>query len=72
MNYLTRAYLKSLTFKPFDDVMFEGFAGVNSPVPFYAEDGDEYLVILDGDVAEVYDDNGFRVDFCESVSKLPY
>jgi len=69
---LTREYLKSLTFKPFDDAMFEGFAGVNSPVPFYADDGDEFLVILDGDYAELYDEHGFRVEFCESVSGLPY
>ena len=65
---ITRDYLSGLTFKPVE----EGFAGVNSPVPLYAEDSDGFLVILDGDVAEIYDNTDFRVEFCQSVSKLPY
>jgi hypothetical protein len=61
-----------LTFKPFDSAMYEGFAGVSSPVPMYAEDGDEFLFILDGDVVELYDEDGSLVESCESVSNLPY
>lgn len=68
MNYLTRDYLASLTFKPFDADMYEGFAGVTSPVPFYADDG-EYLVIIDGVHAEMYGD-GELVETCDDITML--
>jgi hypothetical protein len=71
-NYITRSYLKTLNFKPFDDAMYDGFAGVNSPVPFYADDGYEFLVILDGNYVEMYDENGDLVETCENISELPY
>ena len=71
-NYITRDYLKTLTFKPFDAIMYDGFCGVNSPVPFYADDGDEFLVILDGSYCELYDAEGELVETCENVNELPY
>jgi hypothetical protein len=69
-NYITRSYLQSLTFKPFDEVMFDGFAGVQSPVPFYADDGDEYLVILDGNYVEMYDADGELLETCDDITLL--
>lgn len=69
-SYITRSYLQSLTFKPFDDAMYQGFAGVQSPVPFYAEDADEYLLILDGNYVEMYDEDGELIDTCDDITLL--
>jgi hypothetical protein len=71
-SYITRSYLQSLKFKPFDDAMYDGFAGVRSPVPFYADDGDEYLIILDGNYVEMYDAEGELLESCDDISELPY
>lgn len=69
---ITREFLKSLTFRVFDETDYYGFAGVESPVPLIA-DTDELLVILDGDRCEVYDLEGLEpYAVCESVSALPY
>ena len=69
-NYITRSYLKTLNFKPFDDAMYDGFAGVNSPVPFYADDGYEFLVILDGNYVEMYDAEGELLESCDDITLL--
>ena len=69
-NYITRSYLKTLNFKPFDDAMYDGFAGVQSPVPFYADDGDEYLIILDGNYVEMYDADGELLESCDDITLL--
>jgi len=67
---ITRKFLKTLNFRPFDQFDFEGFAGVESPVPFIAESGD-LLVILDGDVCEVYNLETLEIiTRCDSVSNL--
>ena len=52
---ITRAYLKSLKFRVFTPMDYNGFDGVMSPVPLMAEDGD-YVIVIDGNVCEVYGD----------------
>ncbi len=69
MNYLTRDYLASLPFKPFTPDMYEGFAGVTSPVPLFCDDGD-YLVIIDGVHAEMFDDEGELIETCDDITML--
>jgi hypothetical protein len=67
---ITRNFLKTLNFRPFDAYDFEGFAGVDSPVPFIAESGD-LLVILDGDICEVYNLETLElISKCDSISNL--
>lgn len=69
---ITRKFLKTLKFRPFDAYDFEGFAGVDSPVPFIAESGD-LLVIVDGDVCEVYNLETLEViSKVDSISNLPF
>ncbi len=69
---ITREYLKSLEFKPFDDAMWEGFCGCQTPIPFYAEDGEEFIIILDGGYCEVYDSEMNQVDCVDNIADLPY
>lgn len=68
---ITREFLKTLQFKPFCRSMWFAFAGCESPIPFYAET-DNLLVILDGQICHVLDENGDDVDFCENICDLPY
>lgn len=68
---ITRDFLKQFSFRVFRDSDYNGFAGVQSPVPLIAET-DEFLVIIDGDRCEVYTDDCESVEICESVSELPY
>lgn len=69
---ITRKFLKTLSFRPFDANDFEGFAGVESPVPFIAETI-YHLVIVDGDICEVYSIETLeKVDHCHSISNLPF
>jgi hypothetical protein len=49
-----RAFFKQFTFRPFTKEDYYGFSGVESPVPLIADNG-EFLVILDGIYAEIYD-----------------
>mgnify|MGYP003348617324 CR=1 FL=1 len=51
-----RAFISSLTFKPFDSNLWAGFSGCQSAVPFYAET-DELLFIIDGARVTAYDEN---------------
>lgn len=58
---ITRSSLQHLTWKPFDDGMWDGFAGCQSPVPFYAED-ESFLYILDGyDLVVYHGEEGVEV-----------
>ena len=79
MNYtkISRELMKSLTFRPFTKQDYYGFSGVSSPVPMIAENEDEgILMIIDGDVAELYAYDGCAnfecVDVCEGIRDLPY
>jgi hypothetical protein len=75
MNF-DRAFFASLDFKVMTETEKMGFAGVSSPVPLIADNG-EFLVIIDGNYAEIYDAdsiencNGpsFQID---NISELPY
>jgi len=73
VNMITRKFLSTLTFRVMDETDKMGFAGVESPVPLIAET-EEFLVIIDGDRCEVYDEQSDfgPVDVCESVSNLSY
>lgn len=73
---ISRRLLSSLTFRPFSQNDFYGFAGVSSPVPLIAENEDEgILVIIDGDCAELYafdvDGSMDCIDVCENIRELP-
>lgn len=73
---ITRSLLQSLSFRPFTKTDYYGFSGVESPVPFIAEDNERnILVILDGNYAELYQfeiDGSFDcVDTCENIRELP-
>ena len=69
---ISRKFLKTLNFRPFDENDFEGFAGVDSPVPFVAENED-YLVIIDGDTCDVFYIEDLSIAYhCNSISNLPF
>ncbi len=60
-----RAFFSSLNFRVFTLHDYDGFAGVQSPVPLIAET-DKFLVILDGDYAEVYSvENDWSEPVCQ-------
>ena len=71
---ITRELLSNLTFRPFTQNDYYGFSGVSSPVPLIAETP-EFLVIIDGDTAELYQfdiDGSFDCsDVCENIRDLP-
>jgi hypothetical protein len=71
---ISRELLSSLTFRPFNKTDYYGFAGVSSPVPLIAET-DSICVIIDGDIAELYQfdiDGAFDcVDVCDNIRDLP-
>lgn len=69
---ITRALLKSLVFRVFTPNDYEGFAGVNSPVPLIAETN-ELLVVIDGAYCELYGvANEFAepLDTCADINSL--
>lgn len=74
---ITRSLLESLSFRPFTKNDYYGFAGVQSPCPMIAEgisNGQEFMVILDGDYAELYTQECVdgAADTCENIRELPY
>jgi len=70
---ITRKFLASLDFKVMTETDKMGFAGVSSPVPLIAEYGSKYLVIIDGNYAEVTDVEELDlVDSCDDITELPY
>ena len=75
MNF-DRAFFASLNFSVMTESDKMGFAGVSSPVPLIADNG-EFLVIVDGVYAEIYDAES--VENCsgpsfqiENICELPY
>ena len=79
MNYtkISRELLEKMNFRPFTKNDFYGFAGVQSPCPFIGElEAEGILVIIDGDVAELYADDGSGgiepIDQCDNIRELPY
>jgi hypothetical protein len=74
---ITRSLLESLSFRPFTKNDYYGFAGVQSPVPMIADgifNGQEFMVILDGDYAELYtyESTDGAADTCDNIRELPY
>lgn len=67
---ITREFLENLKFRPFSETDYYGFAGVQSPVPLIAEFEDKYIVIIDGGVCQVFDDEMNMVDDCEDICEL--
>ena len=70
---ITREFLSSLSFRPFEQNDYFGFGGVESPVPLIAET-DEFVVIIDGQRCEVFgetEDGDFReMGYCENITTL--
>jgi len=75
---LTRKFLRSLNFRVFRDIDYNGFGGVESPVPLICDENEDFLVILDGVHCEYFsaqsmNDGSFEPDeVCEDVTRLPY
>ena len=79
MNYtkISRELLEKMNFRPFTKNDFYGFAGVMSPCPMIGElEAEGIMVIVDGDYAELYCDDGSGgiecVDTCENIRELQY
>ena len=73
---ISRELINSLEFREFASTDYHAFAGVESPIPLIAENGDEGIcVIIDGDRAELYCYDGCAnfdlVDSVESIRQLP-
>ena len=71
-----RDFFQSLSFRVMTPSDREGFAGCNSPVPLIADSG-EFLVIVDGCYAEIY--NADDIENCsgpsvqiDNICDLPY
>jgi hypothetical protein len=76
LTKISRSLLKSMNFRPFNDSDYNGFAGVESPVPLIAENDDEGIcIVIDGDRAELYCFDGCAnfelVDTCDNIRELP-
>lgn len=74
---ISRELIQSLNFRAFTQNDYFGFSGVESPIPLIAENDDEgILMIIDGNYAELYANNGEGdidcVDTCENIRELPY
>lgn len=70
---ITREFLSSLNFRIMTESDRMGFAGCESPVSLIAEFGDRYLVVIDGNYAEVTDVETLEVvDSCDDIRGLPY
>jgi len=77
MTKISRELIESLSFRKFSKNDYYGFSGVSSPMPMIADNEDEgILMILDGDVAELYaydGDGGLDVvDVCDNIRELPF
>lgn len=79
MNYtkISRELIKSLNFRVMTESDKMGFCGVQSPIPFIAENDDEgILMIIDGNYAELYCYDGCAnfdlVDQVDNICELPY
>ena len=68
---ITREFLSRLNFSVMTESDRMGFAGCESPVSLIAEFGDKYLVVIDGNYAEVCDvENLELVDSCDDIRAL--
>jgi hypothetical protein len=72
---ISRELIKSLKFRPFTQSDYNGFSGVESPIPLIADYDDEgILMIIDGPVAELYADTGDGslelIDVCDDIRLL--
>lgn len=72
---ISRELLASMTFRPFTDTDYYGFAGVSSPVPMIGEvESEGITVIIDGGYAELYAYDGCAnfdcIDTCENINEL--
>lgn len=79
MNYtkISRELIASLNFRTFTKQDYYGFSGVSSPVPLIAEnDAEGILMVIDGDVAELYAYDGCAnfdcIDQCDDIRHLPF
>lgn len=73
---ITRELIETFKFRPFTQMDFQAFSGAESPCPMIAENDDEgMMMILDGDVAELYFYDGCAnfelMDTCENIRALP-
>lgn len=70
---ITRDFLAGFNFRIMTKSDLQAFNGCESPVPMIAEN-DQYLVILDGSVCEVYGTDPCEgpVATCYDLSQLPY
>ena len=70
---ISRKFLSGLNFSVMTDSERMGFAGCESPVSLIAEYGSKFLVIIDGNYAEVCDVESLElVDSCDDIRALPY
>jgi hypothetical protein len=70
---ITRKYLESLTFRPFENSDFLPFEGVESPVPLIAIDEENYwTVIIDGSFCDIYNEDCELVSQCYDICGLDY
>lgn len=68
---ISRDFLRGLKFSVMTDSDRMGFAGCESPVSLIAEYGSKYLVIIDGNYAEVTDCETLElVDSCDDIRCL--
>jgi hypothetical protein len=72
---ISRELIKFLNFRPFTQSDYNGFSGVESPIPLIADYDDEgILMIIDGPVAELYADTGDGslelIDVCDDIRLL--
>ena len=68
---ITREFLSRLNFSVMTESDRMGFAGCESPVSLIAEFGDKYLVVIDGNYAEVCDVESLElVDSCDDIRAL--
>lgn len=70
---ITRELLRELNseFRVFTETDYYGFAGVESPVPLIAEYKDKYIVIVDGCICQIFDEEMEMIDHCEDIRDLP-
>lgn len=64
-----RNFFESLTFRVMNDTDKMGFAGVTSPVPLISDNSD-FLVVVDGVHAEIYDEDAELIETIEDVTLL--
>lgn len=64
-----RNFFESLSFRVMTESDKMGFAGVTSPVPLISDNSD-FLVVVDGVHAEIYDEDAELIETIEDVTLL--